>query len=164
LGLIHAALPNARIIHIQRNPADTCLSIYFQHFEAMVSYANDLDDLAHYYTEYLRVMRHWRSTLPGHVLLEVPYEGLVDRQEAWSRRMVEFARLPWDPNCLNFHQTNRTVITASKWQVRQAITRAFVGRWRNYENFLGPLRRLLDVNAASAVTAAPSNCESPVHD
>jgi tetratricopeptide (TPR) repeat protein len=164
LGLIHAALPNARIIHIQRNPADTCLSIYFQHFEAMVSYANDLEDLAHYYAEYLRLMGHWRSTLPGHVILEVPYEGLVDRQEAWSRRMVDFVGLPWDPNCLNFYQTNRTVITASKWQVRQAITRAFVGRWRNYQKFLGPLRRLMDVDAATAATAAPSNCESPVHD
>ena len=76
LGLIHAALPNARIIHLQRSPPDTCLSIYFQHFEATVSYANDLQDLAHYYAEYLRVMRHWRSTLPGHVLLEVPYENL----------------------------------------------------------------------------------------
>jgi tetratricopeptide (TPR) repeat protein len=164
LGLIHAALPNARIIHIQRNPADTCLSIYFQHFEQMVSYANDLDDLAHYYTEYLRLMKHWRYTLPGHVLLDVPYEGLVDHPEKWSRRMLEFAGLSWDPNCLDFHKTQRTVITASKWQVRQAITRAYVGRWRNYQSFLGPLRRLMSVDAASAATAAPSNCESPVHD
>jgi len=145
LGLIHAALPNARIIHLQRNPADTCLSIYFQHFESTVSYANDLEDLAHYYTEYLRVMGHWRSTLPGHVILDVPYEGLVDHQEAWSRRMLEFVGLPWDPSCLNFHKTNRTVITASKWQVRQAITRASVERWRNYADFLGPLRRLIDL-------------------
>jgi tetratricopeptide (TPR) repeat protein len=144
LGLIHAALPNARIIHLMRNPADTCLSIYFQHFEGSVSYANDFEDLADYYGQYLRVMRHWRSILPGHVMLEVPYEGLVDQQEAWTRRMLEFIGLPWDPCCLDFHKTNRTVITASKWQVRQAITRASIGRWRNYEKFLGPLRNLME--------------------
>ncbi len=164
LGLIHAALPNARIIHLRRSPPDTCLSIYFQHFEAAVSYANDLQDLAHYYTEYLRVMKHWRSTLPGHAILDVPYEGLVDRPEAWSRRMLEFVGLPWDPRCLDFHKTNRTVITASKWQVRQAITRASVGRWRNYEKFLGPLRHLIQLEATSEARPAPSNCESPIHD
>ena len=64
LGLIHAALPNARIIHMQRNPIDTCLSIFFQNFSISHAYANDLEDLAHYYTEYLRVMEHWHATLP----------------------------------------------------------------------------------------------------
>jgi tetratricopeptide (TPR) repeat protein len=164
LGLIHAALPNARIIHLQRSPPDTCLSIYFQHFEAAVSYANNLQDLAHYYTEYLRIMKHWRSTLPGHVILDVPYENLVDHPEAWSRRMLEFVGLPWDPQCLDFHKTNRTVITASKWQVRQAITRASVGRWRNYEKFLGPLRQLMDLTSTSEAPPAPSNSESQIHD
>jgi tetratricopeptide (TPR) repeat protein len=164
LGLIHAALPNARIIHLQRHPADTCLSIYFQHFEATVSYANDLQDLAHYNTEYFRVMRHWRSSLPDHVILDVPYEGLVDHPEAWSRRMLEFVGLPWDPRCLDFHKSNRTVITASKWQVRQAITRASVGRWRNYEKFLGPLRHLMQLEATSEARPAPSSCESPINN
>ena len=142
LGLIHAALPNARIIHMQRNPIDVCLSIYFQHFEAAVSYANDLEDLAHYYTEYLRVMKHWRSTLPKGAILDVPYEGLVNAPEAWSRKMLEYIGLPWNPRCLDFHETNRIVITASKWQVRQKITNSSVLRWRNYERFLGPLLRL----------------------
>jgi hypothetical protein len=159
LGLIHAALPNARIIHLRRNPADTCFSIYFQHFEATVSYANDLEDLAHYYTQYLRVMAHWRSTLPPHVILEVPYEGLVADQESWSRRMLEFIGLPWDARCLAFHKTNRTVITASKWQVRQAITSSSVERWRNYKQFLGPLRRLMESDAANGAPVAPSNYE-----
>jgi tetratricopeptide (TPR) repeat protein len=144
LGLIHAALPNARIIHMQRNPIDVCLSIYFQHFEAAVSYANDLEDLAHYYTEYLRLMKHWRSTLPKGAILDVPYEGLVNDQEAWSRKMLEFIGLPWDPRCLDFHETKRIVITASKWQVRQKITNSSVLRWRNYERFLGPLLRLVE--------------------
>jgi len=146
LGLIHAALPQARIIHMWRNPIDTCLSIYFQHFESAVSYANDLEDLAHYYTEYVRLMKHWQSTLPREAILDVPYEALVNDQEAWSRKMVEFIGLPWDPRCLDFHETSRTVITASKWQVRQKITGSSVGRWRHYEKHLGPLLRLLELD------------------
>src|SRR5262249_49635870 len=76
-GLIHAALPQARIIHMQRHPLDTCLSVYFQNFFNVSPYANDLDSIAHYYGEYLRVMAHWRRTLPASALLDVPYEGLV---------------------------------------------------------------------------------------
>jgi hypothetical protein len=142
LGLIHAALPHARIIHMRRHPIDTCLSIYFQHFESFHAYATDLEDLAHYYTEYLRLMTHWRSNLPPGTILDVPYEGLVGDQEAWSRRMLEFIGLPWDPQCIDFHRTERTVITASKWQVRQKLSNSSVNRWRNYEKFIGPLRGL----------------------
>jgi tetratricopeptide (TPR) repeat protein len=142
LGLIHAALPRAHIIHMRRNPIDTCLSIYFQHFEAFHSYATDLENLAHYYGEYLRLMQHWRSILPAQAMLDLPYEALVDDPEAWSRKMVEFIGLPWDPQCIDFHHTSRSVITASKWQVRQAISRSSVERWRNYERFVGPLRQL----------------------
>ena len=142
LGVIHAALPDARIIHMQRDPIDTCLSIYFQSFLQSQSYATDLDDLAHYYTQYQRVMEHWRRTLPEGALLEVPYEGLVADPEAWSRRMLEFVGLSWDPRCLDFHLTDRVVTTLSKWQVRQPIHRGSVERWRNYERFLGPLLRL----------------------
>ena len=142
LGLIHAALPNARIIHMRRNPLDTCLSIYMQQFETAVSYANDLDDLAHYYGEYLRLMDHWRSTLPANVILDVSYEGLVSDQEGWTRRMLEFIGLPWDSRCLDFHRTERTVLTASQWQVRQKLNASSIGRWRRYEKFLAPLSKL----------------------
>jgi tetratricopeptide (TPR) repeat protein len=143
-GLIHAALPNARIIHMQRHPLDTCLSIYFQNFFNMGAYANDLDSLAHYYREYLRLTDHWRATLPATALLEVPYEGLIEDQEGWTRRMLDFVGLPWDQKCLDFHATDRVVITASKWQVRQKINAASAGRWRNYEKFVGPLLSLID--------------------
>ena len=143
LGLIHAALPNARIIHMRRNPIDTCLSIYFQHFETALSYANDLGDLAHYYTEYRRLMKHWQMTLPKDAMLDVAYEELVEEPEASTRKILTFIGLPWDPHCLEFHLTPRTVITASKWQVRQKISTASVGRWRNYEKFLGPLLNLM---------------------
>jgi hypothetical protein len=80
--------------------------------------------------------------LPEGALLEVPYEGLVADPEAWSRRMLEFVGLSWDPRCLDFHLTDRVVTTLSKWQVRQPIHRGSVERWRNYERFLGPLLRL----------------------
>ncbi len=144
-GLIHAALPNARIIHMQRHPLDTCLSIYFQNFFNIGPYANDLDNLAHYYREYLRVTDHWRATLPATALLEVPYEALIADQEGWTRRMLDFVGLPWDPKCLDFHSTDRVVITASKWQVRQKINAASAGRWRNYEKFVGPLQDLMNL-------------------
>ena len=142
-GLIHAALPRARIIHMQRQPIDTCLSIYFQNFFNMGPYAHDLDNLAHYYGEYRRITEHWRAVLPATTLLEVPYEALIDAPEAWTRRMLDFIDLPWDPQCLDFHQTDRVVITASKWQVRQKISKASAGRWRNYQQFVGPLRPLM---------------------
>lgn len=143
LGLIHAALPNARIIHLRRHPLDTCLSIYFQHFETALSYTNDLGDLARYFGDYLRIMEHWRSVLPPEVVLEVPYEALAEDPARWSRRMIEHVGLPWDPRCLESHLTPRTVITASKWQVRQPITTAAVGRWRNYRAHVAPLLGLL---------------------
>lgn len=144
LGLIHAALPNARIIHMRRSPIDTCLSIYFQHFETGLAYANDLEDLAHYYLEYSRLMRHWRIILSKDLILEVHYESLVEDQELWSRKMLAFIGLSWDPRCLEFHSTSRAVITASKWQVRQPISKSSIGRWHNYEKFLGPLAELLE--------------------
>lgn len=143
VGLIHAAFPNARIIHMQRNPLDTCLSAYFQPFESGHPYTYDLEDLAHYYSQYLRIMQHWRTALPEGAMLEVPYESLVDDQEGWSRKILEFIDLPWDPRCLDFHKTVRTVSTVSKWQVRQKIGKSSVERWRKYEKFVGPLQPLL---------------------
>ena len=82
------------------------------------------------------------EVLPANILLDVPYEGLVADQESWSRRMIEFIGLPWDVACLDFHRTERRVMTASKWQVRQRISSASVGRWRNYQTSLGPLANL----------------------
>jgi len=147
-GLIHAALPRARIIHMQRHPVDTCLSIYFHNFLNRGTYANDLSNLAHYYAEYVRLTDHWRAVVPAAALLQVPYEGLIEDQEGWTRRMLDFIGLPWDPRCLEFHQTDRVVITASKWQVRQKINSGAAGRWRHYEKHIGPLRELLAFAAA----------------
>ncbi len=143
IGLIHAALPGARFIHLERNPLDTCLSIYFQGFSAAHPYATDFGDLAHYYHEYRRLMTHWRAVLPPGTLLDIRYEDLVEDPELWSRLMLAHIGLPWDPRCLEFHRTDRPVLTASNWQVRQPISKGSVGRWRRYEQFIGPLREAL---------------------
>jgi tetratricopeptide (TPR) repeat protein len=144
-GLIHAAFPQARIIHMQRHPIDTCLSIYFQNLFGVGPYANDLDNLAHYYGEYIRITNYWRAVLPTTTLLEIPYEALIDDQEGWTRRMLDFIGLEWNPRCLDFHQTDRVVLTASKWQVRQKIHASSAGRWKNYEKFVGPLQGLMNL-------------------
>lgn len=142
LGLIHAAFPKARFIHMRRHPIDTCLSIYFQNFLYVGQYANDLDSLVHHYGEYLRVTDHWRAILPSSSVLEIPYEGLIADQEAWTRRMLNFVGLPWNPVCLDFHKTERVVLTTSKWQVRQRIHSSSVERWKHYAKFVGPLMHL----------------------
>jgi tetratricopeptide (TPR) repeat protein len=141
-GLIHAAFPRAHIIHMRRDPIDTCLSIYFQNFFNMSAYGHDLEHLAHYYAQYVRITDHWRAVLPAASLLEVSYEALIADPEGSTRRMLSFIGLPWDPRCLEFHRTERVVITASRWQVRQKIHASSIGRWRNYEQHVGPLKHL----------------------
>jgi tetratricopeptide (TPR) repeat protein len=157
-GLIHAVFPHARIIHMMRHPIDTCLSIYFQNFYNIGAYGNDLEAMAHYYGEYLRIMRHWRSVIPPSALLEISYEHLVSDQELWTRRMLDFIGVPWNPRCLDFHRTERAVITASRWQVRQKIHTRSTARWRHYEKHVSALLPLLsdagapgpDVKAATS--------------
>jgi tetratricopeptide (TPR) repeat protein len=145
LGIIHDALPHARLIYLRRDPIDTCLSCYFQQFSSAVNFTMDLSDLAHYYREHRRLVAHWRGVLPADALLEVPYEQLVADPETWTRRIVEFIGLPWDERCLDFHKTQRTVTTASTWQVRQKVYKSSVGRSRNYQKFIGPLLELEDL-------------------
>lgn len=142
LGFIHSVLPNARIIRMLRDPIDTCLSCYFQHFSTAMRFSMDLDDLADYYRVNQRLMNHWCSALPAGTVLQVPYEELVVDQEAWTRKILEFLGLEWDERCLSFHETQREVNTASAWQVRQKMYTQSAGRWRNYEKFIGPLKGL----------------------
>jgi len=144
IGMILTAFPNARILHTQRNPADTCLSIYFQGFAGLHLYGNDLQDLAFYYKQYLKLMQHWRETLPAETFMEVPYESLVENQVLWSQKIIEFTGLEWDERCLEFHNTERRVGTSSNWQVRQKIYKTSTERWRNYQEFIGPLLTLLE--------------------
>jgi tetratricopeptide (TPR) repeat protein len=143
VGLLRAVYPNCRIIHMQRNPIDTCLSIYFQHFNSTHAYAYDLEHLAHCYREYRRMMAHWREVLPADTMLEIPYEALTQDQQGWTRKMLDFIGLPWDDRCIAFDKKERVVGTVSNWQVRQKITTSSVERWRNYEKHVGPLLGLL---------------------
>jgi tetratricopeptide (TPR) repeat protein len=159
IGLIHAALPMAKFIHLERDPRDTCLSIFFQSFTSAHTYATDLEDLAHYYREYRRLMAHWRGILPAGTLLEVPYESLVSDAETWTRRMLGHIGLPWDARCLEFHRTERSVLTASGWQVRQPLHTSSIGRWRHYEPFLAPLIQAL--GDALPNTDADANADAP---
>ena len=146
LGLIHTLFPNGRIISMCRDPIDTCLSCYFQQFSPALNFAMDLKDLAHYCREQQRLMAHWRSVLPPGAILDVPYAGLIADQEGWSRRLLEFLGLAWDPRCLDFHRTERPVVTASYWQVRQKMYADSVQRWRHYRRFIGPLLSLRELD------------------
>jgi tetratricopeptide (TPR) repeat protein len=148
LGLIRLILPEARIIHVRRDPVDTCLSCYAKAFKAAnLPFTYDQTDLGLFYREYETLMVHWRATLPASHFFEIEYEAVVDDLEAQARRMIAFLGLSWDPACLEFHRTKRLVHTASLNQVRKPIYRASVGRWRAHAAHLGPLLKALGVEA-----------------
>ena len=149
LGLIHLALPNARIIHVRRDPIDTCLSCFSLLFSASQPYSHDLGELARYYRAYDALMTHWRGVLPPDIMLDVQYEDIVSDMEQQARRVVAFCGLEWNGACLTFHRTQRTVRTASAIQVRRPIYGTSVGRWRHYREFLQPLIEELGTVAGS---------------
>lgn len=149
LGAIHALLPQARIIHCQRDPIDTCLSIYSTMFSSRVGYAARKADLAFVYQQYLRMMRHWRRVLPREIFLEVQYERLIADRDAQTKRLVAFTGVEWNDLCLRPEQNKRAVSTSSAWQVRQPVYTTSVQRWRRYEPWLGELRQLLPEKAGS---------------
>jgi tetratricopeptide (TPR) repeat protein len=138
-GLIHLALPNARIIHSMRDPVDTCISCFSKLFTAEQSHTYDLGELGRYYRRYQELMAHWHRVLPAGRILDVRYENVVADLEGQARQIIAHCGLEWDPRCLAFHTTKRPVRTASATQVRQPIYRSAIGRWRVYEEFLGPL-------------------------
>jgi hypothetical protein len=113
VGLIHLVLPHARIIHVRRDPIDTCLSCFSILFGGDQPYAYDLGELGRYYRAYDALMAHWRRVLPQGVMLEVQYEDVVENLEAQARRMVAHCGLAWEAACLAFHETQRPVRTAS---------------------------------------------------
>ncbi len=142
VGLLHVLFPKARFIHCQRHPLDNCLSIYFQKFTQEHHYAYDLEEIGISYEEYQRLMTHWHEVLPTKIF-RVNYEDVVCHQEELSRQLIAFCRLEWDSRCLDFHESDRPVFTSSNWQVRQPIYKSSVSRWRNYDQFLRPLREIL---------------------
>ena len=155
LGLIAAALPQARIVHLRRNPMDVCLAMYKTLFRMAYPFSYDLDDLARYWLGYDALMAHWRRVLPANRFLEVDYEALVDDQETVSRHLVAHAGLPWEDACLRFEHNPQPTLTASAAQVRQPIYRSSVGLWRRYESELAPLRAAFE--AAGVAIDRPAN-------
>jgi tetratricopeptide (TPR) repeat protein len=140
LGLIHLILPNAKIIHVERNPLDTCFSGFTQLFNGNTqAYSYDLAEIGGYYFNYARLMEHWRNTLPEDAFYELQYEELVADKEPQIRRLIEYCGLEWNDACLESHKSSRSVKTASITQVRQPIYTSSVERWRNYEKYLQPL-------------------------
>lgn len=142
VGLAHLILPNARIIDARRHPMDACLSCYRQLFARGQSFTYDLNDIGEYFLEYQRMMDHWHAVLPGRVLT-VQYEELVGDLENQVRRLLAYCDLPWEDACLNFHETDRPVRTASSEQVRQPIYRDAIGYWRRYQSHLEDLQEVL---------------------
>ncbi|HTY66464.1 MAG TPA: sulfotransferase [Alphaproteobacteria bacterium] len=146
-GLIRLILPDARIIHCRRDPADTCLSCYSRLFEGEQAFAYDQVELGRFHRDYQGLMAHWRAVLPADRLLDVDYEAVVDDLEGQARRLVEFLGLPWDAACLRFHETRRAVRTASVNQIRQPVYTTSKHRWRKHARHLGPLLEALGISA-----------------
>jgi tetratricopeptide (TPR) repeat protein len=148
-GLIHLALPNAKIVHTVRDPVDTCISCFSKLFSAEQNHTYDLGELGRYHKRYQRLMDHWRGVLPAGRILDVRYEEVVADLEKQARRIIAYCGLPWDKRCLSFHETSRPIRTASATQVRRPIYNSAVGRWRVYEKEIGPLLTALGVKDAA---------------
>jgi hypothetical protein len=138
VGMIALLFPNAKIIHCTRDPIDNCISCFFSTFNDVHGYNTDLRTLGLYYREYVRLMRHWNVLLPGRIH-ECRYEAMTQDQEGESRRLIDFLGIPWDDACLRFYETERSVTTPSRWQVRQPIYQSSVKRWKKYERKIQPL-------------------------
>jgi hypothetical protein len=125
-------------VFCRRDLRDVGLSCFFQNFTDGMPWSADLEDCAIRAQQVERLRRHWQATLPLN-MLEVEYERLIGDLEGESRRLIDFLGLPWDPACLAFHETERPILTASLWQVRQPLYASSVGRWRHYRRHLTPL-------------------------
>jgi len=144
IGAIHCALPQARIIHVRRNPLDTCLSIYQSNLiSKQFDYAYKLGELGYYYRMYQRLMQHWRDILPEGVMYELDYEQLVSDQEGETRKLLDACDLPWHEQCLQFSKLDNVVLTRSMTQVRQSLYSDSINRWKHYEQHLQPLIKIL---------------------
>jgi len=141
IGLIKTLFPDARIIHCQRNPLDTCISLFFHCFPHLTC-SFELTELGQMYLDYQRLMSHWQNLFPGEIFT-VRYEELVVDQERVSRQLVDYLGLDWDEQCVDFHNNDRNVLSPSNLQVRQPMFKSSMNRWKLYENHLQPLINVL---------------------
>jgi len=142
IGLIHLILPNARIIDARREPMACCFSNLKQLFASGQEFTYNIADIARYYRTYLDLMQHWNTVLPGKVL-RVLHKDVVDDLESNIHRILDFCGLDFEPTCIDFHKTERSVRTASSEQVRQPIFRDSLDQWKHYQPWLEPLREAL---------------------
>jgi tetratricopeptide (TPR) repeat protein len=145
IGLIKLMLPNAKVIDARRDPMSCCFSGFKQLFAEGQMFSYDLEDIAQYYLDYVRLMDHWNQVLPGFVL-KVQHEDVVADLETQVRRMLDFCGLPFEESCLEFHKTERNVRTPSSEQVRQPIFSTALEQWKHYEPWLEPLKARLGAN------------------
>ena len=125
---------------------DTCLSCYFQRFRVGHEYSGDLGDMGFVHSRYAEMMEYWKEALPR-APFELDYAELVSEQEGVTRRLLDYCGLPWNDDCLRFHKVERPVTTASNWQVRRPLNKRGLGRWKNYEKYLDPLRETLETGS-----------------
>ena len=142
VGLIHLMLPNARIIDARREPMACCFSNFKQLFAQGQEFTYSIDDIARYYRTYLMLMQHWERVLPGRIL-PIYHEDVVADLEINVRRILEFCGLEFEPQCIEFHKTERSVRSASSEQVRQPISRDGLDHWKHFEPWLDPLKDAL---------------------
>ena len=150
-GLIHRALPNARIVTLRRGAMDSCLSNYRQLFSTQFSYYNytfDLEDTAKYYRAFDALMTYWRETLPEDRFMEIGYEDIIGAQETKTRELLAFCGLDYEEACLRFHENQAPVATASSVQVRQPLYSGSIGRWKKYGHQLDGLKTALGTLAS----------------
>jgi tetratricopeptide (TPR) repeat protein len=135
-GIIHAALPRAKIILLQRHPMDACWAMYKTNFQGIFSFSYNQLQLAEYYLAYRRLAQHWQEALPPHALMEVRYENIVRDPAAQSRALIEFIGVPWEDGVLNFHESRAPSATASAVQVRRPVYTSSIGNWRRHKESL----------------------------
>jgi len=166
VGLIHLALPNAKIIDARRHPLGCCFSAFKQHFARGQNFSYSLDEVGRYYRDYVELMRHFDEVLPGRVH-RVIYETLVEHTEREVRRLLDYCALPFEPGVMKFYENERAVRTASSEQVRMPIFKEGVEQWLHYEAFLAPLKTALGPALAawnSSTSKLKSRDEGPNND
>lgn len=143
LPLILAALPNARIVHLVRNPMDACFASFKQLFADAYLHSYEQSEMARHHARYRDLMAHWHREFPGRII-DISYEAAASDLEPHARQLIETLGLPWEDACLNFHESKAGVATASAVQVREPAHTRSVGRWKRYENQLAPMRHALE--------------------
>jgi len=139
IGFILSAFPEAKIVHLKRDPIATCWSIYKHYFKSNGNgYASNFDDLSSYYLMYKGLMDFWHKTFPNQIY-DISYEDLTLSQEKETRKLLNYCDLSWDDRCLNFHKNTRAVHTTSGFQVREKMYQGSSEAWRKYEQYLEPL-------------------------